>query len=124
MSERGPVVLAGVAHLRSNWERDPKAGREPLELLAEASRAAARAAARDAGVRGVLGQLDGVSVVQQLTWSYDDLAGQPSPLGQRHRRRETAERHQTRVVEAHRMPRTGMRKLHPADAFLRRRCEP
>ena len=65
------VVLAGVAHLRANRERDPKAGREPLALLAEA----ARAAAEDAGIPDVLARLDGVSVVQQLTWTYDDLAG-------------------------------------------------
>lgn len=70
MSSPRAVVLAGVAHLRANRERDPKAGREPLVLLAEA----ARAAAEDAGVPDVLARLDGVSVVQQLTWTYDDLA--------------------------------------------------
>lgn len=70
MTSRSAVVLAGVAHLRANRERDPKAGREPLALLAEA----ARAAAEDAGVPDVLARLDGVSVVQQLTWNYDDLA--------------------------------------------------
>jgi acetyl-CoA C-acetyltransferase len=71
MNTRSPAVLAGVAHLRSNPERDPAAGREPLDLLAEA----ARAAARDAGLPDVLTQLDGVSVVHQLTWNYDDLPG-------------------------------------------------
>jgi acetyl-CoA C-acetyltransferase len=71
MTTPRPVVLAGVAHLRANRERDPKAGREPLVLLAEA----ARAAAEDAGLPEVLARLDGVSVVQQLTWTYEDLAG-------------------------------------------------
>lgn len=64
------VALAGVAHLRSNRERDPRAGREPLTLLIDA----ARAATRDAGRPEILSELDGISIVQQLTWTYDDLA--------------------------------------------------
>lgn len=71
MTEPCSVVVAGVAHLRSNRERDPKAGREPLDLLADA----ARAAAADAGLPEVLSHLDGVSVVQQMTWTYEDLGG-------------------------------------------------
>ncbi len=79
MRQRSSVVLAGVAHLRSNRERDPKAGREPLDLLADA----ARAAARDAGLPDVLAQLDGVSVVQQLTWTYDDRDDREGVAGDR-----------------------------------------
>jgi acetyl-CoA C-acetyltransferase len=66
-----PVVLAGVAHLRANPAADPTAGREPLALLADV----AREAAADAGSPGLLTQLDGINVVGQITWNYDDLAG-------------------------------------------------
>lgn len=66
----GPVVIAGAAHLKDNRERDPANGQEPLQLLVQA----ARRAAVDAGSVELTSQLDGISVVHQLSWNYDDLA--------------------------------------------------
>ncbi|HEX3611493.1 MAG TPA: hypothetical protein VHU88_07375 [Sporichthyaceae bacterium] len=64
-----PVAVTGVATLRG--PADAGIGPEPIALLA----AAAHAAAADSGEPGLLSALDGISVVQQLTWQYDDLAG-------------------------------------------------
>ncbi len=63
-------VLIGVGQLRSNVERLPELAREPRDLIVDA----ARAAVADTGV-DLLHQIDDVSVVNVMSWSYDDLPG-------------------------------------------------
>ncbi|RLV47446.1 acetyl-CoA acetyltransferase [Nocardioides mangrovicus] len=71
MSARDVVVI-GVGQLRSNRYKDPAGAREPLDLVLEA----ARTAARDAGLtEAALAQLDAIGVVQVVSWAYDDVAG-------------------------------------------------
>lgn len=62
---RTPVVV-GVGQCEQRVD-DPATAREPIELLADA----ARAAAADAGC-GLLGRVDAVGVVQVISWRYGD----------------------------------------------------
>ena len=83
---RLPVVV-GVGQLRSNRERTVDGAREPLALIAEA---ASRALA-DAGAPIAI-LIDGLDVVQVMTWAYDDLPGMVgTAVGCRPRRTEHTE---------------------------------
>ncbi len=62
-------VLVGVGQVEQRVE-DPMEAIEPIELLAEA----ARAAAADAGAPALLGALDSIAVPCILTWTYPDAA--------------------------------------------------
>jgi acetyl-CoA C-acetyltransferase len=63
-------VIVGVGQLRNNRERTVARAREPLDLI---STAAAAALADTGGLPVEL--IDGVDVVQVMTWGYDDLPG-------------------------------------------------
>lgn len=66
-------VIVGVSQLRHNRERVAEHAREPLELLLEAL----RGAARDAGPHQPWLQVaDSLDIVNVISWRYDDLPGQ------------------------------------------------
>ena len=67
--ERLPVIV-GVAQL-VNRSEGPEDAREPLDLITEA----ARAAAEDAQVKGLLERADSVQVVNTVSWAYRDAPG-------------------------------------------------
>lgn len=66
---RAPVILS-VADLRNNAERRVELAAEPLELAARAIRAALASAPS-----GTAELIDALSVVNVVSWAYDDLPG-------------------------------------------------
>ena len=63
-------VIAGVGQL-TNRPRSVEDAIEPVEMMA----GVARTAERDAGVAGLLAQVDSVQVVNMLSWTYADAPG-------------------------------------------------
>src|SRR4030043_61688 len=63
-------IIVGVAQL-VNRSEGPEDAREPLDLMTEA----ARAAADDTQVKGLLERADSVQVVNTVSWAYRDAPG-------------------------------------------------
>jgi len=63
-------VIAGVGQL-TNRPRSVEDAIEPVEMMT----GVARTAERDAGVAGLLAQVDSVQVVNMLSWTYADAPG-------------------------------------------------
>lgn len=74
MDERRVPVIVGVGEVQGNRERTPSAAREPLELIVDATRAAAADALTGSDGAALLAAIDAVYAIRTTSWSYDEAA--------------------------------------------------
>jgi acetyl-CoA C-acetyltransferase len=83
MEEQRQPILVGVGQWTNRLE-DPSQAVEPLEMMARV----ARLAAEDAGVPKLLSDLDSVTVINIISWSYENPAGQLASILDAHPRQQ------------------------------------